>query len=676
MFFKLLVPVLAVLALSFAAADDKQPVKAASGQVLASGLTQPGAVAIAENGTLYFASQQGGIRVLREGKDQPFGLEDKQIQHLAPWKNGLYACDHHELFHISANGEAKTVVSEQQLAELAKEPITLSSFAIHENGTLFAAANQSNGPGCIFKVTPAGKAALEFAPGQLSELQNISGVAIAGETALIVQRYNNPNGLLLCTQKHRLIATVPFCPGVALDYDNFGRLYGINSKKQQVEVLAKPGAEPQTIPYQFKKLGGLAIDHTRYRILATDTEAGTIVSLPPGDPIHPIDETPLPFMVEPAFPKIKWAGWQPVNEKGVAVPHRPLVLTHANDNSHRTFVATQHGVIHVFPDRPDVEQAKVFLDIQDKVTYNDATVEEGFLGLAFHPKYKENGKFFVFYSPNNGKHPSLETVISRYKVSANDSDKADPNSEEVLFRFKRPFWNHDGGTLCFGPDGYLYIVTGDGGLANDPYDNGQKLSTLLASILRIDVDHRDPGKPYAIPKDNPFVAVANAAPEKFVWGVRNPWRLAFDRLTGQGWFVDVGQNLYEEIDLLEKGANYGWNRREGFHPFGPKAMDINKDMVEPIWEYHHRIGKSMTGGHVYRGKLYPELQGWYLYADYVSAKIWALKYDFEQKRVVANREIANRGLPIMSFGEDEDGESYLMTFSATGQGVDRLVRKK
>jgi len=223
-------------------------------------------------------------------------------------------------------------------------------------------------------------------------------------------------------------------------------------------------------------------------------------------------------------------------------------------------------------------------------------------------------------------------------------------------RFRRPFWNHDGGTICFGPDGYLYIAHGDGGAGNDLYDNGQSLSSLLGKILRIDVNHKDEGKQYAIAKDNPFADRKDAAPEVWAYGLRNVWRMAFDRKTGRLWAADVGQNLYEEIDLIVKGGNYGWNRREGLHPFGARGPGPQPGLIDPIWEYHHDVGKSITGGSVYRGKRLAELEGAYIYGDYVTGRIWALRYDDASKRVVANRPIKDRALPIYSFGEDEDGE--------------------
>jgi glucose/arabinose dehydrogenase len=196
------------------------------------------------------------------------------------------------------------------------------------------------------------------------------------------------------------------------------------------------------------------------------------------------------------------------------------------------------------------------------------------------------------------------------------------------------------------------------------------MATLLGKVLRIDVGHREDGKNYAIPKDNPFVDRAGARPEIWAYGIRNIWRMAFDRKTDWLWAGDVGQNLWEEIDIIVKGGNYGWNLRESLHPFGSKGVGPRPELIDPIWEYyHHETGKSITGGSVYRGPRLPELDGAYLYADYVSARLWALRYDEARRRVVENRPIASRGLPVLSFGEDEKGEVYFLTTTVTGQGI-------
>jgi glucose/arabinose dehydrogenase len=403
-------------------------------------------------------------------------------------------------------------------------------------------------------------------------------------------------------------------------------------------------------------------------------KAGTLTALASTIPGWEVDETPLPLATEVAFPKVRWTGWKPIDDNGRQTPLRPLLLTHAADGSGRVFVGIQQGTIHVFPGEPaaagEAVDTRVFLDITQQVRYSDQENEEGLLGLAFHPKHKTNGEFFVFYTDRRAR---LTNVVSRFRVSKDDPDRADPASEEVLLRFPKPFWNHDGGTLCFGPDGYLYVTHGDGGAANDPYENGQNLKTLLGKVLRIDVDRKQGGQNYAIPADNPFADRRGAAPEIWAYGLRNIWRMAFDRQTGHLWAGEVGQNLYEEINVITKGGNYGWNIRESLHPFGAKGVGPRDDLIDPIWEYHHDVGKSITGGLVYRGRAVPELQGHYLYGDYVTTKIWALRYDDEKKRVVANRPIRDRGLPILSFGEDEAGEAYLMTHALTGQGIYRFV---
>ncbi len=377
-----------------------------------------------------------------------------------------------------------------------------------------------------------------------------------------------------------------------------------------------------------------------------------------------VDESPLASVqLARAFPNLK--------------PRRPVAITHAGDGTNRLFVLSEHGQILVTPNDQGVAEMATFLDIEPQVDYEEKENEEGLLGLAFHPKYKENGQFFVYYTAKNPPHTS---VISRFRVSASDPNKADPNSEEVLLKIKQPYWNHNGGNLAFGPDGYLYIGLGDGGAANDPHNNAQNLKTLLGSILRIDVDHKDEGKAYAIPKDNPFVGQNGAQPEIYAYGLRNVWGMSFDAETGKLWIGEVGQNIWEEINIVTKGGNYGWKIRESMHKFdeanakpgpGRSVAETNKpeskngrdDLIDPIWEYHHDIGKSITGGVVYRGKRIPELVGSYIYADYVSGKVWALKYDEKAGKVVANRLIAgakqNPNPPVMTIGTDEQGEVYL-----------------
>lgn len=380
----------------------------------------------------------------------------------------------------------------------------------------------------------------------------------------------------------------------------------------------------------------------RFAVFACFTLGLTFTaSSPAADAPQPQPDTPLDVKAVRAFPELKF--------------RRPVLLTNAGDGSNRIFVCSQPGKIFVFPNKPDVEEADVFLEWEKKTIYKDEEFEEGILGLAFHPKFKSNGEFFMYYT----EVPHI-SVISRFRVSKSDPNKADPASEEQLLRIPQPYWNHNGGTICFGPDGYLYIGLGDGGSANDPHKNGQNPKTVLGKILRIDVDHKDEGKKYAIPKDNPWVGQKDAAPEAYAMGIRNTWRMSFDRKTGTLWQADVGQDLWEEINLITKGGNYGWSLREGMHKF-KEGSDAKPELIEPIWEYHHSIGKSITGGVVYRGKKVPELDGCYLYGDFVSGKLWGLKYDEKAKKVVANYLLQGDNLPVMTYGEDEAGEVYFTT---------------
>ncbi len=387
----------------------------------------------------------------------------------------------------------------------------------------------------------------------------------------------------------------------------------------------------------------------------------------------PAEGSKIPFADEaaavravPAFPGATWEGWSPESDDGTpVVPLRPLIVTHAGDGSGRRFVLDQSGMIHVF--RPGSVEGKLFLDLRPGTSPWGKYNEEGLLGLAFHPRFRETGEFFVTYSVKGDKR--LEH-LSRFRVSRDDPDRADPASEELVLAVDQPFWNHNGGSIAFGPDGFLSWGLGDGGSRDDPFGNGQKLDTLLGKILRIDVDRREDGRAYAIPADNPFVGRTDARGEIFAFGFRNPWQIAFDRETGRLWAADVGQDLLEEVDIVAKGGNYGWSLREGTQAFGNRP-EADAKPLDPVWEYDHQVGKSITGGFVYRGRLLPALVGSYLYGDFVSGRLWALDLDEATGRAT-NREIPWNGLPIFGFGTDADGEAYVLTSSPTGQGVFRL----
>jgi glucose/arabinose dehydrogenase len=344
--------------------------------------------------------------------------------------------------------------------------------------------------------------------------------------------------------------------------------------------------------------------------------------------------------VKIAFPKLSFT--------------RPVDLQHANDNSNRLFVVEQEGIISVFKNETSSASKKTFLDIRNQV--EDSGNEEGLLGLAFHPQYKTNGFFYVNYTASNPD----RTVISRFKASAN-ADAADPSSEEVILTFPQPYSNHNGGQVSFGPDGYLYIAVGDGGSGGDPQGHGQNLKTLLATILRIDVNKQESGKKYGIPTDNPFAGNKSGYKEEiYAYGLRNPWRLSFDPVTKKLWTGDVGQNAYEEIDIIEKGGNYGWNSMEGKHCFEPKRNCNQQGLKLPVWEYPRSEGVSITGGFVYRGPSLPELKGKYIYADYGSGKIWAL--DASNVSNPVNTLLMESDLSVASFGVDPKNELYICAF--------------
>ena len=327
---------------------------------------------------------------------------------------------------------------------------------------------------------------------------------------------------------------------------------------------------------------------------------------------------------------------------------QPLFLTHAGDGSDRVFIVEKGGRVKVMPNRDDAV-ATVFLDLSAVVNTRS---EGGLLGLAFHPEYQRAGRLYVYYT-----HGDLTSRVSEFRVSA-DPDVVDATSERVLWEVSQPAANHNGGQVTFGPDGMLYIGLGDGGGANDRFENGQDPTTWLAAILRIDVDERTGDLEYGIPPDNPFVDnEADWREEIWAYGLRNPWRFSFDRTTGQLWAGDVGQNRLEEVDLIEKGGNYGWSIMEGFSCFSPASDCDQEGLVPPVLEYGRGEGASVTGGYVYRGRTLGSLYGAYVYGDFVSGRIWGLRYD---GGVTDHAQIATCPCDIASFGEDERGEVFIV----------------
>ena len=381
-----------------------------------------------------------------------------------------------------------------------------------------------------------------------------------------------------------------------------------------------------------------------------------LAALAAGPPAPPtgVDASPLPVTVARAFEFLTF--------------DRPILLTHPGDGTGRVILATQKGPIFQFPNDPEVEEPTPFADLSDRVTFKENENEEGLLGLAFHPDFADNGRVFIYYTTADAPHTS---VVSEFGVTGEGLDqRLDPDSEREILRLQQPYWNHNAGTILFGPDGKFYVAFGDGGAGGDPLDNGQNTGNVFGAMLRLDLDaDPDPGKGYAVPQDNPHVGAPGVLPEIYAHGFRNPWRFSFDLGTaenpgtGELWLADVGQDKWEEIDVVAPGANYGWSTYEGFHPFPPDrklAYDDGAGLSWPVWEYPHEVGKSITGGVVYRGSKVPALAGKYLYGDYVTGLLWGLEKG-PDGRATSNRPIAGNKHPVVSFGEGPDGEAYFVT---------------
>lgn len=332
----------------------------------------------------------------------------------------------------------------------------------------------------------------------------------------------------------------------------------------------------------------------------------------------------------------------------------PVDIKHAGDESNRLFVVEQAGTIKVFENAAGTQNAATFLDIKSKVASGG---ERGLLGLAFDPDYKNNGFFYINYTRAN----PLTTVIARYKATTPAGNAADVASETILFTFAQPYDNHNGGSLQFGKDGYLYIATGDGGSGGDPLNNAQNRKSMLGKILRIDVKSSTKGN-YGIPAENPYSSSTEGfLPEIYAYGLRNPWKISFDSASDKLVAADVGQNEREEINLITKGGNYGWRIKEGVDCFNPGSNCNTAGLIEPIYDYSQSNGdRSITGGYVYQGSDITSLKGKYIYGDFASGRIWSLEINGE--KAGANAKLLENAGSVSTFGQDAKGEIYFANY--------------
>lgn len=345
---------------------------------------------------------------------------------------------------------------------------------------------------------------------------------------------------------------------------------------------------------------------------------------------------------------------------------RPIAVVTPPDGSKRLFLVQQTGKILILPADRTSTQTQTFLNVSDRLAVEN-DFEEGLVGFAFHPNYKENGRFFTCYAQQNPKINRL----SEWRVQPSTPEAADTASEKILLEIPRPFWNHNSGTLLFGPDGFLYFSVGDGGKRDDVSRLSQNMFALNGKILRLDVDRTTGRRAYGIPADNPFVKTEGALPEIWCLGLRNPWGLAFDPETGALWCADVGQDQREEINILVKGGNYGWSHREGMIEFSQRtdAPPKNATFIDPILDYDRSQGISITGGLIYRGAAHATLRGAYIYGDWGSGRIWALRTEGPTHKVTSNTLIISpeHTLPDLAkptaFAEDENNELLVLDWS-------------
>ena len=389
-------------------------------------------------------------------------------------------------------------------------------------------------------------------------------------------------------------------------------------------------------------------------------ERPTATPTPTPSPTAPAETptpTPTPGVAAglvPAFP-------------GLPEYDRPIALIDVP--GHDLFlIVLQEGRVLAVPRYGPYDEPRTVHDQRERTACCN---EEGLLSVALDPDFPSNGYAYAYYSTET---TTRITRLSRFATTGvGDTFAFDDGSELVILEVAQPYGNHNGGTVLFGPDGMLYLGYGDGGAANDPFGHGQNLGSLLGAMIRIDVRNASPDEPYAIPPDNPFLDRDAVPPEVWAYGLRNPWRMSFDRETGLLWAGDVGQNEVEEVSVVESGGNYGWNIMEGSRCFDPPQGCDRTGLTLPVWEYSHAFGCSITGGYVYRGNAIPELRGWYLYSDYCNGLIWAIPADAAVEGGFIEPVLLWAGGPnaVVSFAEDSEGELYVISFHA--DGIYRIV---
>jgi len=361
-------------------------------------------------------------------------------------------------------------------------------------------------------------------------------------------------------------------------------------------------------------------------------------------------EPPAPYRTEIAFPRLKFS--------------EPLDMARA-PGTDRLLIAERRGKIFSFHNNRQAEK-ELLLDLNLGVEQMD--LKKNVYAITCHPHFADNGFLFVTYIVNPEKDLPDGTTVARFTVKQGKTWACDPESKKIIFQW--PSGGHNGGCLKFGPDGYLYIGTGDGSGIADQLHTGQNLGDVLAAMLRIDVDHPDEGKTYGVPRDNPFVNMKGARPEIWAYGLRQPWRYSFDSKSGDLWVGEVGQDLWEMVYRIQKGGNYGWSVMEGTHPFRPERKRGPTPILPPVIEHSHTDFRSLTGGYVYHGKRLPELEGAYIYGDFDTGRVWSFRYD--GTKVTDHKELVDTAYRIVSFGEDVAGEVYFVDW--IGGKIHQLVK--